>query len=415
MRKNGMIFLLIVMILLLVACGGNQSQANTPTDETTTNNSSQPIADTGSEPATCTAQSEQSELLHEGDFVKGAVDDYAVTIIVYSDFSCEGCAAMASTLETAVQLYPDDVRLVYRYFPVLGGENDNGVVAAKAAEAAGLQGMFWEMHDILFSTQETWVNMDEETFTEYIWSYVVALGLDLDQFNEDVNSEAINEKIATDYNEAINFGSDPPVVFVNGSTTPVYLSTVGDFYQWLETLMIPYGRHLQDMQFSDCPPMTVDPEKDYIATLHTEKGDIVLALYPEAAPMAVNSFVFLAENDYYDNTPFYAVIEGFVVQAGDPSGTGWGTPGYLFGLETSPDLTFERPYMLAMANGGLDANNSQFFITYSPLNYLNGKYTIFGEVLDGVDVLKSLAPRDPEANPLAPFTDYLLDVTVDEK
>lgn len=415
MRKNGMIFLLIVMILLLVACGGNQSQANTPTDETTTNNSSEPIADTGSEPATCTAQSEQSELLHEGDFVKGAVDDYAVTIIVYSDFSCEGCVAMASTLETAVQLYPDDVRLVYRYFPVLGGENDNGVVAAKAAEAAGLQGMFWEMHDILFSTQETWVNMDEETFTEYIWSYVVALGLDLDQFNEDVNSEAINEKIATDYNEAINFGSDPPVVFVNGSTTPVYLSTVGDFYQWLETLMIPYGRHLQDMQFSDCPPMTVDPEKDYIATLHTEKGDIVLALYPEAAPMAVNSFVFLAEHDYYDNTPFYAVIEGFVVQAGDPSGTGWGTPGYLFSLETSPDLTFERPYMLAMANGGLDANNSQFFITYSPLNYLNGKYTIFGEVLDGVDVLKRLAPRDPEANPLAPFTDYLLDVTVDEK
>jgi len=195
----------------------------------------------------------------------------------------------------------------------------------------------------------------------------------------------------------------------------MYISTVGDFFVWLDTLMIPYGRHIKDHQFPECPPMAIDREKEYTATLHTDMGDVVLALYPDVAPMAVNSFVFLAENDYYDNTPFYAVIEGFVAQAGDPSGTGWGTPGYLFGLETSPDLTFERPYMLAMANSGTDTNNSQFFITFSPLTYLDGKYTIFGEVLDGVDVLKNLSPRDPEQDIMPPIKNYILDVTIEEK
>jgi cyclophilin family peptidyl-prolyl cis-trans isomerase len=271
------------------------------------------------------------------------------------------------------------------------------------------------MHNLLFTTQESWVNMDSTEFSNFIWTDVSALGLDLEQFDEDVNSDKINEKIATNYDEAIQYATEPPVVLVNGTATPMYISTVRDFFVWLDTLMIPYGRHIKNNQFSECPPMTIDPEKEYTATLHTDVGDVVLALYPDVAPMAVNSFVFLAENDYYDNTPFYAVIEGFVAQAGDPSGTGWGTPGYLFGLETSPDLTFERPYMLAMANSGTDTNNSQFFITYSPLTYLDGKYTIFGEVLDGVDVLKSLSARDPEQNIMPPIKNYILDVTIEEK
>jgi peptidylprolyl isomerase len=176
--------------------------------------------------------------------------------------------------------------------------------------------------------------------------------------------------------------------------------------------MVPYGRHLQAQQYSDCPPMTIDTEADYTATLHTEKGDIVLALYPDIAPVTVNNFIFLAENDYYDNSPFYAVIDGFIAQAGDPSGTGWGNPGFLYGLEVSADLTFDRPYMLAMANSGPDTSNSQFFITFSPLTYLNGKHTIFGEVIDGINVLETLTPRDPEKNPLLPMSEMILDITI---
>ncbi len=415
MRKFSTIFILMIALLLLAACGGNNSQANTPT-QSAGNDSGEEIMDTGGEPATCTAQAQAlPDLVRETDFPTGALEDYSITVVMYSDFACEACATMGEVIATAMQLYPNDIRVVYRFFPVLHGDNDNGVVAAKAAEAAGLQGKFWEMHNLLFTTRETWVDMPSSDFANFVWTNVSELGLDMEQFNEDVNSDAINEQIAADYNEALNYAEEPPVVLVNGSATPIYISTVGDFFVWLETLMIPYGRHIKDQQFSECPPMTVDPGKDYTATLHTEKGDVVLALYPDVAPMAVNSFVFLAENDYYDNTPFYAVIEGFVVQAGDPSGTGWGTPGYLFGLETSPDLTFERPYMVAMANSGQDTSNSQFFINFSPLTYLNGKYTIFGEVLDGVDVLKSLTSRDPEKNPLIPFNDYILDVTIEEK
>jgi cyclophilin family peptidyl-prolyl cis-trans isomerase len=160
--------------------------------------------------------------------------------------------------------------------------------------------------------------------------------------------------------------------------------------------------------------MTIDTDSQYTATLHTDKGDIVLALYPEAAPFAVNSFIFLAEHDYYDNTPFYAVIDGFVAQAGDPSGTGWGTPGFLYDIETSA-LTFDRPYMVAMANSGPGSNNSQFFITFSTLSYLNGQNTIFGEVIDGLDVLKSLNLRDPESDPYAPMENTILDISIEEQ
>lgn len=416
MKKTSTIFILMITLLLLAACSGNNGQANTPTESADNTDSGDEIVDTGGEPAVCTAQSQKlPDFVDETDFPTGALEDYSVTIVIYNDFACESCVTMAEVVAKALELYPGDIRVVYRYFPVLHGENDNGVVAAKAAEAAGLQGKFWEMHNILFTTQETWIDMDSSTFSEFIWAQVAELDLDVEQFDADVNSDEINEKIAANYDEALSYAAEPPVVMVNGTVTPLYISTVGDFFVWLESLMIPYGRHLNTKQFSECPAMMIDQDKNYTATLHTEKGDVVMSLYPDVAPMAVNSFVFLSENDYYDNTPFYAVIEGFVAQAGDPSGTGWGAPGYLFGLETSPDLTFERPYMVAMANSGQDTNNSQFFITYSPLSYLNGQYTIFGEVLDGVDVLKSLTSRNPEENPLAPLNDYILDVTIEEK
>lgn len=423
MRKTLFILILAAAALLLAACSGNGNQTNllqeTDADSNAGGGNSSIDSETSSSdnsPATCTAQSQElPDLAREDDHITGEKEDYAITIINYNDFSCEGCANMAATLAKAVELYPEDIRLIFRYFPILGAENDNGIVAAKAAEAAGLQGKFWEMHSILYSTIDEWKDLDPEGFSDFIWVRVNALGLDLEQFDADVNSEAISQKIAQQYDEALGYSDTPPVVLVNGSVTPPYLNTVGDFFVWLETLMIPYGRHINSLQFSECPPMTVDPDAEYTATLHTERGDILLALYPDIAPMAVNSFIFLAENDYYDNTPFYAVIEGFVAQAGDPSGTGWGTPGYLFGMETSPDLTFERPYMVAMANAGPDANNSQFFITLSPLTYLNGKHTIFGEVIDGVDVLKSLSFRDPEQDPLAPINEMLLDITIEKQ
>ncbi len=149
--------------------------------------------------------------------------------------------------------------------------------------------------------------------------------------------------------------------------------------------------------------------------LHTEKGDISLELFADKAPMAVNSFVFLAKNDWFDGVTFHRVLPDFVAQAGDPTGTGYGGPGYAFDNEIDPNLTFDNPGVLAMANAGASSNGSQFFITYAPAPQLNGGYTIFGRLISGMEVLQQLTPRDPSQSMNLPPGDKILDVEIIEK
>jgi cyclophilin family peptidyl-prolyl cis-trans isomerase len=149
--------------------------------------------------------------------------------------------------------------------------------------------------------------------------------------------------------------------------------------------------------------------------LRTEKGDITLELFADKAPLAVNSFIFLAKNDWFDSVTFHRVIADFMAQAGDPSGTGYGGPGYAFDNEIDPSLTFDRPGVLAMANAGPGSNGSQFFITYAAVPRLNGSYTIFGQLMDGMDVLKQLTPRNPAESMDLPPGDRIIDVEIIEK
>jgi cyclophilin family peptidyl-prolyl cis-trans isomerase len=204
------------------------------------------------------------------------------------------------------------------------------------------------------------------------------------------------------------------VVLVNGNPIPLYVESVASFYFWLENLMIPAGR-LTNKQFTQCPEIEIDPDENYLATLHTEKGEIVIALYADQAPFAVNNFIFLAENDFYDNITFFQVITGQLALTGDPSGTGWGNPGYLFSLEVGPEDVFDRPGLVAMWNSGPTSNGSQFFITYAPLPAMNGQYTIIGEVVMGMEALNSLTPRNAQLDPLAPLGDLIHDVTIETR
>ncbi len=153
------------------------------------------------------------------------------------------------------------------------------------------------------------------------------------------------------------------------------------------------------LQWSSPPVMEIDPSKSYEAVFVTEIGDFKVRLYPDKAPETVNNFVFLANQGYYDNTTFHRVLAGFMAQGGDPTGTGSGGPGYTFQDEFDPDLQFDRAGLLAMANRGPNTNGGQFFITYGPTPHLTGLHTIFGEVVEGADVLNSLRLRDPGANP----------------
>jgi cyclophilin family peptidyl-prolyl cis-trans isomerase len=137
-------------------------------------------------------------------------------------------------------------------------------------------------------------------------------------------------------------------------------------------------------------------------------------LFADKAPLAVNSFVFLARQGWYDGVTFHRVIPGFVAQAGDPSGTGKGNPGYFFNNETS-DLKFDKPGMVGVANSGLDTNGSQFFITFAPAPHLDGGYTIFGQVLSGLDAAEKLTPRDPSKGLALQPGDKILSVEIEEK
>ena len=168
----------------------------------------------------------------------------------------------------------------------------------------------------------------------------------------------------------------------------------------------------RDGMYDAAPEMTIDPAKYYYATLKTEHGDIKVQLYADRAPMTVNNFVFLAREGFYDNTTFHRVLQDFMAQAGDPTGTGMGGPGYEFADEFWPGATFDRRGLLAMANAGPGTNGSQFFITFAPTPWLDGNHTIFGEVIEGDDVLSKLTLRDP-ASATEPG-DLIQTITIEE-
>jgi peptidylprolyl isomerase len=167
-------------------------------------------------------------------------------------------------------------------------------------------------------------------------------------------------------------------------------------------------------QYKSAPPMTIDKQKTYTATFKMAKGgEFVVQLYPDKAPITVNSFVFLARNRFFDGLTFHRVLDGFMAQGGDPSGTGGGGPGYEFVNEDS-DLQFDKAGVLAMANAGRDTNGSQFFITFGATPNLNGGYTIFGQVTSGMDVVNAIKRRDPNSRPN--FSgDVISSVTIVEK
>jgi peptidyl-prolyl cis-trans isomerase B (cyclophilin B) len=144
------------------------------------------------------------------------------------------------------------------------------------------------------------------------------------------------------------------------------------------------------------PDMVIDPKKKYTATLKLDKGDIVIELFTDKAPKTVNNFVFLARDGFYDGVTFHRVIPDFMAQGGDPTGTGMGGPGYKFADEFHPDLKHSKPGILSMANAGRNTNGSQFFITFAPAPWLDGKHAVFGQIVKGMDVLRSITVRDPD-------------------
>jgi len=144
--------------------------------------------------------------------------------------------------------------------------------------------------------------------------------------------------------------------------------------------------------YSSPPPMMIDTSKQYTATIETEKGNLVLELFASDVPVTVNNFVFLAREGFYNNTTFYRVIADFMAQGGDPTGAGGGNPGYFFADEFTDHTHVTGA--LSMANSGANTNGSQFFITYSPQHHLDGNHSVFGQLIEGMDILEKIEQGD---------------------
>lgn len=331
-----------------------------------------------------------------------------VTIIQYGDFQGPYDALLEPALRRILADHPTEVRLVWRSCPLIN-VNDKAYYAAVAAEAARRQGKFWEMHDLLFDHYREWAALPPDKFWSLLDDFADELNLDLKRLGEDLTAGDVLRVVIDDYNAARKVGVlGTPVLVINHTpyTGPLEHSV-------LETTV--RLELLKPRQYRTYPDLAIDVHKGYAARLHTAKGDITFTLFARQAPVAVNSFVFLAREGWYDGNSFFRVVPGDAVYTGDPSDTGLGSPGYLFADEIDPGLRFDAPGVVALNNAGPNTNGSQFFITFAARPQFDGSYTIIGRVTSGLDVLSRLSPRNPAANPDAPPGDRIETVTIIEQ
>jgi cyclophilin family peptidyl-prolyl cis-trans isomerase/predicted DsbA family dithiol-disulfide isomerase len=342
----------------------------------------------------------------------GRADAY-LHIIHYGDLQCEPCLIVARALLRLYSEYPEQIRLTWRHFPQ--PQHDKAFLAAQALEAAAVQGAFWQLHDLLFAEQAAWRDLTPEQFREVLSAYAQHAGVsDLTAFDAALAAQTYAPVITRAVEEARGRGlRSAPALIMQGQPYSGLLDerAIGD----VARLIL-----LRQRQFEKQPPLQINLDAQYIATLYTEKGEIEIELFTRAAPVAVNNFVFLARQGWYDDIPFHLVTDD-IVQTGDPSGSGRGTAGYFIVDEHDNGLLFDREGLVAMANqrGVPNSASSQFFITLAPQPQegFNRQYTIFGIVRRGMDVLRSLTKRDPAdllRYPNLPPADRLLRVVITE-
>ncbi|HEY60020.1 MAG TPA: thioredoxin domain-containing protein [Anaerolineae bacterium] len=314
-------------------------------------------------------------------------EDAVVTFLEYTDFQCPFCAQLEPMLVAVQAAFPEDVRLVFRHWPL--SNHDKAIITAQAAEAAKNQGKFFDMKNFVFDHRDDWVNLSVKDFETWIIDQATSLNLNVQQFTNDLHDENITRYLEDAYQEGINLGlQGTPTLLLNGS---LYggRRNVDDF-----KILVELVKH-KEKEFVGCPPTVIQEGKDYTSKIATVKGDITIDLFVDQTPTTVNNFIFLAKKGWYDNNSLLIVDDNFIL-TGDPSGTRNGGPGYVFMDEISEEITFKEAGMVAMYNfgPGTGTNGSMFFITKNALEVFNGLYTIFGKVIDGMDVVTALTKED---------------------
>jgi len=315
-------------------------------------------------------------------------------------------------LERLVDAYPDQVQLVYRHFP-LNQIHPNAQKAAEASEAAGAQDAFWEYHDLLFERQSEWSSLAASAARDYFINLATELNLDAERFAQELDEGVYAAYVTNSEQEAMALGlPGTPTGIVNGRIATELPREISVWQQYINSAVAL--KDLEARQYDAPPPMTLEEGAQYLAHVKMENGgEFTIQLFPESAPLTVNNFIFLANEGWFNGVTFHRVLPGFVAQTGDPTGTGGGGPGYTIPNEIDPALSHNRAGMVAMANAGPDTNGSQWYITLGDVSQLDGGYTIFGEVTEGMDVVQAITPRDPSVDPNAPPGDKIESITIE--
>jgi cyclophilin family peptidyl-prolyl cis-trans isomerase/protein-disulfide isomerase len=345
--------------------------------------------------------------ISDADWVRGPAGA-AITLLVYSDYQCATCADLDAVLARLQQLHPDDIRLIFRPFPLLT-LYDKTSLATQAVASAGTQGQLWKMHDMLYSRRGEWAALTPDEFTTWLAGAAQAAGLDAVQLADDLATRRYEPFVADAYNRAVAEGiPGAPFLFFNRDLM-LFPPTLENLEANVRLTLLA-GR-----QFGAYPPFTLEPGTDYHARVRLNIGEITLDLFEDTAPLAVNSFLFLAQNDWFDGTPVYRVVRGQYIEAGDPTGTGFGAPGYAYELEGSPARTFNRAGVVGIASDDPATLGSRFFISLTSLPLFDSTRTVLGTVTSGLDRLEALTARDPLTELLLDPEAVILDVLIEAR
>ncbi len=412
-RRRSVLGIGLILVLLLSACGTPATPEPTATPTSAAPDLTSPTLGDPADPVTPIAPDalaicEAAPLpelpvreVDDTDYVKGAsLEDAELIIYEYSDFQCPGCGGMYPVLETFLEMNPE-VALVYRHFPL--DFNPHAQVMAEAAEAAGAQGKFWEMHNLIFDRLREWNGLSQGEVLEQLSVYAEELDLDVEAFDTALAEGTYAPKVDAQYEEAreLQLPGTPSLIFDN----VLFPSDIGLSLQGLMAFKDIIERQ-DDLFYAGPPEMTLDEDADYEAVLKTSQGDIKVNLLQTAAPVFVNNFVFLAEEQWYDGSEFFFVADDFVAVTGDPTNSTVGYPGYFCQGETQN--AFDRAGLVGMLANG------QFFVTLgADAVQLSGQFALIGQVTEGLDLLDQLARRS-FGDPLAPAADVVETIQINK-
>ncbi len=341
----------------------------------------------------------------DADLVVGP-DDAAYTFITYSNFTCSHCANLEPVLTALQELFPQDVRLVFRYVTT----GSISTLSAQAVEAANLQGKFAEMKDAIFAAQATWWEFSDDEFRTWVDERAAEFGMDVDQFNTDMDDENIANKITYNRSQVDELGiTGTPTMFVNNRQYSPYqdrsIFTLATMIRVMDT---------SDQLLGSCPTVDTNFDADLQAVISTSQGDIIVDLYEDQAPNTVAYFKYLADNGWYDNNDIFISTDEYIV-SGDPSNSLYGGPGFAFYNEISEATMDEEGLLVSFNRLGTGYNSGLFMLTKGAVTDFSGDISIFGKVIEGMDVLSSFSEHAYALDPADWVFDTILSITVQEK